>query len=84
MYQIFNKSLPLPLLTPFQHHTQTHNYNTRRRDDPPIIPRQYAAIDRSFLCRGPALWSILGGDLKHAKSVKSMSNRLKKSHFLKY
>ena len=84
MYQIAKQEAPIPLVEFFLPVNITHNYMTRHRYDPVIIPRQYSIIDRSFLCRGPASWSALSYEVKNAISLKSFNNQLKKTIFKNY
>ena len=48
MYLHSKNELPGPLQSIFQINRDIHSYNTRHRDDPIIIPRHYAPLDKSF------------------------------------
>ena len=84
MYQVTHNLLPNPLLDIFQINSDVHHYNTRRRNDPRIINRQYSCLDKSFICRGPMSWSNLENNIKSAPSYQSMSKRFKQSKFQSY
>jgi len=84
MYQVTNHQAPKPICSMFKRNTNIHNYETRRRHDPVIIKRNYAPIDKSFICQGPKLWSGLNVDFKNSKTSKSLARKLKKNFLNQY
>ena len=78
MYCFVDGNLPIPLMKMFKANKEIHNYPTRGRNDCCIIKSNYDDMKRSFLCKGPSLWSSLKNDIKSAPSVKSCVNRYKK------
>ena len=84
MYQVTHRCLPDPLLNTFSVNADVHHYNTRGRNDPRIVNRQYSCLDKSFICRGPMTWSLLGNEIKSAPSYHAMCKRFKRSKLETY
>lgn len=84
MYLAYRYLLPEPIINIFNRDRVQHQYNTRRRNDPVIRQRNYAALDKSLLCKGPSLWTNLHKELKSSITVKSFSNGIKKSKLRLY
>ena len=84
MYQVTHRCLPVPLLNTFSVNADVHQYNTRGRNDPRIVNRQYSSLDKSFICRGPMAWSLLSNEIKSAPSYHALCSRFKKSKFETY
>ena len=84
MYLATQFHVPITLQNIFLINQIQHQHNTRRRNDPIVIRRNYAPIDRSFLCRGPILWSNLHQDFKSSRSINSFSKQIKNLIINKY
>ncbi len=63
MYEYSKLNLPTPLSDLFTQNRDIHNHNTRHRNDPHILTRTYTA-SKTFLHKGPKLWSELPAELK--------------------
>jgi len=84
MFLVSKSLTPSPIQDLFVPNAMHHHHFTRRRYDPRIIARKYAPLDRSYLCRGPAMWSALHQDTKNSKTVHSFANKIKRNHLEKY
>ena len=84
MYLHSKNELPEPLQSIFQINRDIHSYNTRHRDDPVIIPRHYAPLDKSFLCKAPLLWSGINFEVKSLPTLSSFKRNIKKSKIRLY
>jgi len=84
MYCVSKSLSPPPILDLFVPNAIHHHHFTRRRHDPKIIARKYAPLDRSYLCRGPAMWSALHPDIKNSKTIQSFKNKIKRKNIDKY
>ena len=60
--------LPLPLLSIYECQSDTHEYNTRQSTGPRHMKAHTDLMHRSFLCKGPILWSKLDGNIKSSKT----------------
>ena len=78
MYLFSKNALPQSMVSVFTVNRLTHNYNTRFRNDPQIMQRNYSILDRSFLCRAPARWSNLPMDIKSCPTISSFKRNVKK------
>ena len=84
MYHHSKNLLPDPVQKLFNTNRDLHQYNTRHRNDPIIIARNYAPLDRSFLCKAPLLWSALNPDIKSCKTIDSFKRNIKKNKLRLY
>ena len=76
--------LPEPIKNLFSTNQERHNYNTRQQNDPIIINRNLAILDKSFLCKAPLLWSALGQQIKSCATISSFAHNIKKSKIRLY
>ena len=84
MYNHSKNLLPNPIQSLFTLNRDVHHYNTRHRNDPVVISRHYAPLDKSFLCKAPLLWSALDPSIKSCRTINSFKNNLKKSKIRLY
>ena len=84
MYNHSKNLLPIPIQSLFTINRDIHHYNTRHRNDPVVISRHYAPLDRSFLCRAPLLWSALDPSIKACRTINSFKYNIKKSKIRLY
>jgi len=84
MYLHSKNSLPSPVLNLFNTNRDIHTYNTRHRNDPIIIRRNFSLLNKSFLCKGPLLWSGLNPVIKNCKTLVSFKRNIKKSKIRSY
>ena len=83
MYKVFNNTAPKSIIDIFYSGVTQHPYPTRHKDDPQYSEtRNFSAVQDSFLCRGPSIWSQLNKTIKMCPTFKSFSNKLKKSFFM--
>ena len=68
IYEFVNGMLPLPLLSIYECQSDTHEYNTRQSTGPRHMKAHTDLMHRSFLCKGPILWSELDGNIKSSKT----------------
>ena len=68
IYEFVNGMLPLPLLSIYECQSDTHEYNTRQSTGPRHMKAHTDLMHRSFLCKGPILWSKLDGNIKSSKT----------------
>ena len=78
MYLHSKSLLPQPVLNLLNINRDVHMYNTRHRNDPIIIMRKNSSLDKSFLCKGPLLWSGLDNAIKTCKTKASFKKNIKK------
>ena len=78
MYLFSKNALPQNMVSVFTVNRLTHNYNTRFRNDPQIMQRNYSILDRSFLCRAPAMWANLPLDIRSCPTISSFKRNVKK------
>ena len=84
IYQTSKRILPLPVLNLFERAGDYHQYNTRNRNNPIISSHNSTIFNKSFLCKGPSLWTSLSNDLKNSKSLHSFANRFRKNKTREY
>jgi len=84
MFLVSKGIAPGPILDLFVPNAVHHNYPTRGRHDPMSITRKYAPLDKSYLCRGPSMWSNLHPDIKTSKTIYSLVNKIKRQKFSTY
>ena len=69
-----NGMLPLPLLSIYECQSDAHEYNTRQSTGPRHMKAHTDMMHRSFLCKGPILWSELDGNIKSSKTKTNFQN----------
>ncbi len=84
IYSAVNGVLPTSLSNLFQLNCQFHMYNTRHRLDPVTSLHKKSITNKSFLVRGPVLWTNYPFDLKEKYSLKSFSRNSKQYLLSKY
>ena len=65
MSRFMTKQLPAPLLSIFPTNTETHNYSTRFKGEAQIVKCTYEQLYKSFIRKGPFLWSNMDNNLKN-------------------
>ncbi len=78
MYQHQCKLLPKPLQSLYKSNEETHEHNTRHRQDPHITARRTQQISTTFLHRAPEFWYTIPEQIKEARSIQSFKNRITK------
>jgi len=78
MYDVVNGNVPGPLKRLFEYHGETHSYATRHHKDPHIPKVRTELAKRSFLYRGPYLWTNLDDGLKKVSSKKVLKRQMTK------
>ena len=78
MYKYVHRTLPPPLLDLFVSNEQVHNYSTRGKANARTQEHKSSIFGKSFLARGPSLWSNLSADLKRSVSLPSFTRKYKK------
>lgn len=68
---------PLYLSSRFSYRSETHDRNTRRKDELDVPFYRTAVGQRSFLYRGTKLWNNLSEDIKEASSLEIFKNLMK-------
>ena len=64
--------MPQPLYIFFPTSNTWHDYQTRHRNDPQFNQkRKYSILSKSFLCKGPSLWTHLELDIKNSPNKKA-------------
>jgi len=84
MYFHSKSNLPGPIQKLFTTNRAIHPYNTRRRDDPIIVQRNYSLLSNSFICKAPTLWSALDPVIKSCKTAKTFKKHIKQSKLRLY
>ena len=78
LYNENKQSLPSPILNLFEHNSEVHSYNTRQQSDIHVNKIKSDIVFRSFIYKGPNVWSKLPQSIKIAKSANSFGSQLKK------
>ena len=78
------KSLPRPLWSIYNQNALVHSYNTRQHLDLHMNKIHVAIVFRSFIHKGPFVWSKIPTELKVSKSSKCLGSRLKKIKLNEY
>ena len=81
MFHYVHKTLPTPLLNLFVSHDQVHSYLTRGRHNARTQEHTSTIFGKSYLARGPSLWSSLPADMKQSVSLPSFIRSFKKATF---
>ena len=84
MYRFEKGTLPLPLLRLFKRNVDFHNYNTRGKMSVNTQQHSSNIYNKSFLARGPALWSQFNNKIKSSPSINSIVRKFKKNCLLSY
>ncbi len=82
MYQHKHHQLPRPLLAMHNLNIETHEHNTRHRQDPHITSRRTQKISKSFIHKAPEFWYTIPEVLKQARTVSAFKNKI--TRFLGY
>ena len=84
MYGFEKGTLPLPLQNLFKRNVDIHHYNTRGKMSVNTQQHKSTIYNKSFLARGPALWSQFQNDQKMCPSVNSFVRNFKKNCISSY
>ena len=76
MYQHKNKLLPRPLQALYTPNTDTHQHNTRHRNDPHITRNRTHTVNKTFIHKAPAFWYTLPDSIKEARTINIFKNRV--------
>ena len=78
MYKVFSNKIAQPISKLFPPSNTWHNYDTRHKNDPQFDQRRHnASISKSFLCKGPTLWTHIDNILKNSLNLKSFTKNVK-------
>ncbi len=79
VYSIIRRISPTPLNSIIQLNSETHQYNTRNKNDICIPKHKSTKFNNSFIIKGPSLWSALPYDVKSKYNcIHGLANKLKK------
>ena len=78
------KSLPSPLLNIYNQNNRVHSYKTRQHLDMHINKIQVDIVFRSFVYKGPCVWSKIPPEIKLSKTSKCLGSRLKRKKLDEY
>jgi len=84
MYSYVGRLLPVPLLNFYQSNDQWHDYDTRGKRDASTPRHKTSIFNKSYLVKGPALWSKLTYEVKKSVSVASLVRKVKKGKLNDY
>jgi hypothetical protein len=84
MYAFDKQILPSPLLDIISYNRNTHEYNTRNKDNPHIDTRRTIIASNSLRHKGPEIWYEIPEIIKSKKTIKSFTNTLKKQIITNY
>ncbi len=76
MYQHQHQLLPKPLLSLYHPNTDTHQHNTRHRQDPHITRRRTHQISKTFIHKAPEFWYTIPEKIKEARSISAFKYRI--------
>ncbi len=65
----------------YERNSNVHNYNTRNSNNPRPPRHKSAYVNKSFLNKGPLLWSSLSIKIKDSKNCKVFMRNIK-THFI--
>ena len=81
MYNVSNHLVPKPIVDIFS--TKDHTYNTRYKENPQLdLKQKFDILSKSFMCKGPVLWSQINTQIKECPTLKSFLVNYKKSLLL--
>ena len=78
------KSLPSPLLNIYSQNSLVHSYNTRQQLDLHINKIHVDVVFRSFVYKGPCIWSQLPTEIKVSQNSKCLGSQIKKIKLSEY
>lgn len=84
MYKATHNQLPLPLQPYFPQNTEIHSYSTRQSSSTHIRHRRTAIASIQINYKGPEHWNVLSNDIKEAKTLKLLTQKLKRNLINKY
>ena len=84
IYLFIHKDLPSTLHNIFTLNSQIHVYDTRHKNDPRNFKHKTATFNKSFLNKGPTLWSEIPNEYKCKFTIKCFSKKIKKYLLDKY
>ena len=73
-----NNLISSPLRNIFTLNHNVHMYATRQKDELHYQPIKNSIVHKSFLCKGPELWSGLPSEIKESNSLPSFASKLRK------
>jgi len=78
MYKCVNNDLPEKILNLFTKNEAIHNYNTRHAPDLHFNRRKTNVSSKSYIHKGPVIWSNIESKMKQLKTIHSFNINLKK------
>jgi hypothetical protein len=78
MYNFVNANLSASLLNIFEYQRDIHEHLTRHSNDPRGPNSKSETMNRSFMCKGPKLWTELVSDLKNSQTKRIFKKRMKR------
>ena len=79
-----NNSLPRPLLNIYNQNYHVHSHKTRQQMDLHMNKIHNDVVFRSFVYKGPRVWSKLPNEIKVSNDSKCLGSRLRKLVICKY
>ncbi len=76
-HRYVHNTLPRPVKNLFQANSYNHEYFTRARNNPRIQQHHSSMFNRSFLNRGPSIWSKLGRHIQNKQKISTFSKTFK-------
>ena len=83
MFKLYHQTITAPLANIIKHNQDTHEHNTRKKEDFIIPMYKHNLVYRSFLSTGPRLWSTIPVSFKTLK-YKPFCRNLKKHYLENY
>ena len=77
VYDFVHLKLPPPLLTIYDQNLNVHEHNTRHAQDPHVKHHNYDQVAKSFIFKGPEIWSKLPADTRHSLTRERFACRAK-------
>ena len=79
MYKVYANKTAQPIINLFSSGNTWHNYHTRHCKDPQFHQRRHnITLSKSFLCKGPTLWTHISSNLKNSANIKIFTKNVRK------
>ena len=75
MFSYVHGDLPRPLLSLFESNSEFHSYNTRGKHFASTPKFKNGLTGKSYLVKGPSIWTSLAYDLKNSTSIKNFAKK---------
>ena len=84
MYKAIHNQLPPPILPYFPQNTEIDRYSTRQASNTHIKHRRTAKSSIQINYRGPTYWKDLPNEIQQSKSLKILTDKLKRNLLNRY